>query len=137
VGDFITAARKVGLKAGLSTHYGRHWAYYTIGAEYDNWDPEYEGLYGDKRADNDPPRPEDEQQWENVMTELIDNYRPGSGKFTIKSLSSKHPVGADGIKSISMLGSKESIRWNETEDGLTLRTTSPHRSAAAKVRRQR
>ncbi len=76
VGDFIKAARKVGLKAGLSTHYGRHWAYYTFREEYDNWNPEHEGLYGHRRADNDPPRPEDEQHWENVMTELVDNYQP-------------------------------------------------------------
>jgi len=28
------------------------------------------------RGDNDPPRPEDEQQWENVLKELIDKYQP-------------------------------------------------------------
>jgi len=44
--------------------------------EYDNYDPKYEGLYGRRRGDNDPPRPEDQRHWENVMTELIDNYRP-------------------------------------------------------------
>ena len=76
VGEFISAARKVGLKAGLSTHYGRHWAYYTFRPEYDNWDPEYEGLYGNRRGDDEPPRAEDEQHWENVLTELIDNYQP-------------------------------------------------------------
>ena len=76
VGEFTAAARKAGLKTGVSTHYGRHWAYYTFRPEYDNWDPEYEGLYGHKRNDNDPPRPEDEQHWENVMRELIDNYQP-------------------------------------------------------------
>ncbi len=76
VGEFVTAARKAGMKTGVSTHYGRHWAYYTFRPEYDNWDPKYEGLYGHKRGDNDPPRPEDEEHWENVMTELIDNYQP-------------------------------------------------------------
>jgi len=76
VGEFIAAARKVGLKAGLSTHYGRHWAYYTFRPQYDNWDPKYEGLYGHRREDTDPPRPQDEQHWENVLTELIDNYQP-------------------------------------------------------------
>jgi len=76
VGEFVAAARKAGMKTGVSTHYGRHWAYYTFRPEYDNWDPKYEGLYGHRRGDNDPPKPEDEQHWENVMTELIDNYRP-------------------------------------------------------------
>ena len=76
VGEFIKAARKADLKTGVSTHYGRHWAYYTFRPEYDNWGPKYEGLYGHRRGDNDPPRPEDEQHWENVMTELIDNYWP-------------------------------------------------------------
>ena len=93
VGEFTAAARKAGMKTGVSTHYGRHWAYYTFRPEYDNWNPKYEGLYGHRRGDNDPPRPEDEEHWENVMTELIDNYRPdyifvdggiGDGERTFK-----------------------------------------------------
>ena len=76
VGEFMKAARKARLKTGVSTHYGRHWAYYTFRPEYDNWDPKYEGLYGHRRGDEDPPRPEDEQQWENVLKELIDKYQP-------------------------------------------------------------
>jgi len=76
VGEFVAAARKADLKMGVSTHYGRHWAYYTFRPEYDNWDPKYEALYGHRRGDNDPPRPEDEQHWENVLSELIDNYQP-------------------------------------------------------------
>ena len=93
VGEFLTAVRKSGLKTGVSTHYGRHWNFYTFRPEYDNWNPKYEGLYGHRRGDNDPPRPEDEQQWENVMNELIDNYHPdyifvdggiGDGERTFK-----------------------------------------------------
>ena len=76
VGEFTSAARKAKLKTGVSTHYGRHWAYYTFRPEYDNWDPKYEGLYGHRRNDDDPPRPEDERHWELVMKELIDQYRP-------------------------------------------------------------
>ncbi len=76
VGEFVAAARKAGLKAGVATHYGRHWSYYTFRPEYDTWDPKYEELYGHRRGDDDPPRPEDERHWENVMTELIDNYQP-------------------------------------------------------------
>ena len=76
VGECTKAAREAGLKTGVATHYGRHWKYYTFRPEYDNWDPKYEGLYGRRRADNDPPRPEDEKHWQSVMMELIDNYRP-------------------------------------------------------------
>jgi len=76
VGEFVAAARKAGMKTGVSTHYGRHWSYYTFRPEYDNWDPKYEALYGHRRGDNDPPRPEDEQHWQDVMTELVDNYQP-------------------------------------------------------------
>ena len=76
VGEFISAVRKAGLKAGVSTHYGAHWCWYTFRPEYDNWDPKYEGLYGHRRGDNDPPRPEDEQHWEDVLRELIDKYHP-------------------------------------------------------------
>ncbi len=39
VGEFVTAARNAGMKTGVSTHYGRHWAYYTFREQYDNWDP--------------------------------------------------------------------------------------------------
>lgn len=76
VDEIVTAARKAGLKTGVSTHYGRHWLYYTFRPEYDDWDPKYEGLYGRRRGDNDPPRPEDAQHWKDVMTELIDKYQP-------------------------------------------------------------
>jgi alpha-L-fucosidase len=93
VGEFVDAARDAGMKTGVSTHYGRHWAYYTFRPEYDNWAPKYEGLYGHRRGDNDPPREADEQHWEDVLTELIDNYKPdyifvdggiGDGERTFK-----------------------------------------------------
>lgn len=76
VGEFVTAARKLGMKTGVSTHYGRHWCYYTFKPEYDNWNPQYQALYGHRRSENDPPRPQDQQHWENVMIELIDKYQP-------------------------------------------------------------
>lgn len=76
VNEFVKAARKAGLKTGVSTHYGRHWNYYTFRPEYDNWDPKYKGLYGQRRGDDDPPRPEDQKHWKDVMIELIDKYEP-------------------------------------------------------------
>jgi alpha-L-fucosidase len=76
VGEFLAASREAGLKTGVSTHYGRHWSFYTFQPDYDNWDSKYEGLYGHRRGDNDPPRPEDEQHWEDALRELIDKYHP-------------------------------------------------------------
>ena len=52
VGEFTTAARKQGLKTGVSTHYGRHWSYYTFRPEYDTWNSKFAGLYGRRRGDN-------------------------------------------------------------------------------------
>jgi alpha-L-fucosidase len=76
VKELSDAMREQDIKFGVSTHYGRHWRYYTFRPEFDNWDPKYEGLYGKRRGDNDPPRPEDALQWERVLTELIDKYQP-------------------------------------------------------------
>jgi len=76
VGELTEAMRKKGIKTGVSTHYGRHWKYYTFRPEFDTWDPANEGLYGKRRGDADPPRPEDALKWERVMNELIDNYQP-------------------------------------------------------------
>lgn len=76
VGEFCAAARKAGLKTGVSTHFGRHWCFYEFAPEYDNWDPKYSGLYGRRRAANDPPTPEDEQEWQDVLLEVINNYHP-------------------------------------------------------------
>ena len=76
VGELTEAMRKKGIKTGVSTHYGRHWKYYTFRPEFDTWDPANEGLYGKRRGDTDPPRPEDALNWEQVMNELVDTYQP-------------------------------------------------------------
>jgi len=76
VGELTQAMRKKGIKTGVSTHYGRHWKYYTFRPEFDTWDKANEGLYGKRRGDTDPPRPEDALQWERVLNELVDNYQP-------------------------------------------------------------
>ena len=76
VKELTEAMRKKGIKTGVSTHYGRHWKYYNFRPQFDTWDPANEGLYGKRRKDTDPPRPEDALKWERVMNELIDNYQP-------------------------------------------------------------
>jgi len=76
VGELTKAMRNKGIKTGVSTHYGRHWKYYTFRKEFDTWDKENEGLYGKRRGDTDPPRKEDALKWERVLNELVDNYQP-------------------------------------------------------------
>ncbi|WP_430814951.1 alpha-L-fucosidase [Carboxylicivirga sp. RSCT41] len=76
VGELTKAMRKQGIKTGVSTHYGRHWKYYTFRPEFDTWNQAYEGLYGKRRGDTDPPNPEDALKWERVMNELVDLYQP-------------------------------------------------------------
>ncbi|WP_068546827.1 alpha-L-fucosidase [Thalassotalea crassostreae] len=76
VKELTDAMRKKGIKAGVSTHYGRHWKYYNFRPQFDTWDPANEGLYGKRRGDTEPPRPEDALKWERVMNELIDSYQP-------------------------------------------------------------
>lgn len=76
VRELTNAMRKKGIKSGVSTHYGRHWKYYTFRKEFDTWDKANEGIYGKRREDNDPPRKEDALKWERVMNELVDNYQP-------------------------------------------------------------
>ena len=76
VGEFMASARQAGLKTGVATHYGRHWRYYTFQPEYDTWDKRYEGLYGRRRNESEPPTPEDERHWQNVLKELINKYQP-------------------------------------------------------------
>jgi len=76
VGELTEAMRAKGIKTGVSTHYGRHWKYYTFRPEFDTWDKANEGLYGKRRGDTDPPRKEDARQWERVMNELVDTYEP-------------------------------------------------------------
>lgn len=45
---------------------------------------------------------------------------PESGEYTIKALSSNEKIADKGIDSIEMIGSKEKIKWERTEEGLKL-----------------
>jgi len=76
VGELTNAMRKKDTKTGVSTHFGRHWKYYTFRKEFDTWNKANEGLYGKRRGDTDPPRKEDAKHWERVMNELVDKYEP-------------------------------------------------------------
>jgi alpha-L-fucosidase len=45
---------------------------------------------------------------------------PASGKLVIKTLNTEMKVGTAGIKSISLLGSKEKLTWSRDEGGLSV-----------------
>ena len=117
VGELIGAARKIGLKAGLATHYGRHWKYYTFRPEYDTWDREYEGLYGRRRADDDDPLPEDAEHWKDVMREVIDNYQPDyifvDGGVIDASLKFGKPYFTDAMYEIVAYYYNRSRQWEK------------------------
>jgi len=72
----IEAARKRGIKAGVSTHVCRHSWYYSKVEGYDCSDPRYVQLYGEGRGPDGLPRPEAIQKWENTLGELVDLFHP-------------------------------------------------------------
>ena len=91
VGEWQKAARKYGLKFGVSEHLGASFTWFQTkprrgqdraqaGVPYDGADPKYRDLYhfpaepGDKAWYSKNPRWQ--QQWFNEIKELVDNYHP-------------------------------------------------------------
>jgi hypothetical protein len=132
VGEFMTAARDAGMKAGVATHYGCHWAYCKFRPEYDNWDPNFEGLYGHRRSegsmveiDMEGARGKKKMGAEAARFTVKDNVLyaicfgwPDFGDLTIKSLTSANPASEGGIQKITMLGSDEDTEWEQANQGL-------------------
>lgn len=91
VGLWQKAAKKEGLKFGVSEHLGASYTWFQTshradskgpkaGIPYDGANPEYQDLYHPKTADDDldwlTKDPANHQNWLNSITELIDNYHP-------------------------------------------------------------
>jgi alpha-L-fucosidase len=72
----IEAARKRGMKVGVSTHVMRHSWYYPKLEGYDTSDPRYEQLYGEGVEKGGLPKPEAIKKWEATLQELIDTFHP-------------------------------------------------------------
>ena len=72
----IDAARKRGMKVGVSTHVMRHSWYYPKLEGYDTTDPRYAQLYGEGLQPSGLPKPEAIQKWEATLKELIDAFHP-------------------------------------------------------------
>jgi len=91
VGDWQKAARKVGLRFGISEHLGASFTWFQsshradksgpkAGVPYDGADPQYQDLYHFPADPNDKDwystNPQWQQQWFNSIKELVDNYQP-------------------------------------------------------------
>ncbi len=72
----IEAARKRGMKVGVSTHVMRHSWYYPKLDGYDTSDPRYEQLYGEGIGLGGLPKPVAIKRWEDTLKELIDTFHP-------------------------------------------------------------
>ena len=75
-GELAKAVRKRGMKFGVSSHYAWNWRYYNIQDEFDNSDPEFEGLYGIRHNSNAPASDAFISHWFLRTRELIDKYQP-------------------------------------------------------------
>ena len=91
VGLFQKAAKKEGLRFGVSEHLGASYTWFQssrgadktgpmAGVPYDGNNEEYADLYHKKAAPDDngwlTKDPENQKEWINSITELIDNYHP-------------------------------------------------------------
>lgn len=91
VGLWQKAAKKEGLRFGISEHLGASYTWFQTshradptgskaGVPYDGANPEYQDLYHPKTADNDfgwlTKNPANHQNWLKSITEVIDMYQP-------------------------------------------------------------
>lgn len=91
VGLWQKAAKKEGLRFGVSEHLGASYTWFQTsrgsdkagpmaGVAYDGANPEYEDLYHSKTTDDDNAwltnNPANQQNWLDCITELIDMYQP-------------------------------------------------------------
>lgn len=72
----VEAARKAGLRVGVSTHVMRHSWYYRKLDGYDTSDPRYTQLYGEGLQSDGMIKLEALKKWEATLRELIDTFHP-------------------------------------------------------------
>ena len=75
VGELLAACRKVGLKAGVSSHRAFNWEFYTHDSSFDTNDPENFPLYGKIRSQRWPDQ-EFADDWYLRTKELVTKYQP-------------------------------------------------------------
>jgi len=76
IAELERAARREGLRFGVSTHRAFNWRYYTHSNEYDTVNPEDSGLYGLVHAEDEPASKEFLGDWFARTKELIEKFRP-------------------------------------------------------------
>ncbi len=107
-GEILKAIEDNGLKTFASFHYYTNWIYFNPGRtlspfKTDVNDPKYTGLYGSIKDinnswDSGPMTEEFQQQWHDLVVEVIDNYHPDQLWFEI-GFSDPGNVGEDYILS--------------------------------------
>ena len=76
IAELEKAARRQGMKFGVSTHRGFNWRYYTFSEEFDTVNPENAGLYGSAHGKDEPASVEFLEDWFGRVKEIIDRFRP-------------------------------------------------------------
>lgn len=76
LGEIFESAQRKGLKTGASSHLAFNWVYFNRKPEFDNWDPQYDDLYGINREKTDQISDEWREIWWNRTKDIIDNYQP-------------------------------------------------------------
>lgn len=76
LGELFEAGKTAGLKMGASSHLAFNWAFFNRKPEFDNWDPQYDDLYGINREKTDQMSDEWRTTWWNRTKDIIDNYQP-------------------------------------------------------------
>jgi alpha-L-fucosidase len=74
VGELASAARRAGLRFGVSNHRARGWNFYTYEPEFDTTDPAYADFYWPQYGDE--PDEEWLADWRARLDELVDKYQP-------------------------------------------------------------
>ena len=76
LGELFKVGKKEGLKMGASSHLAFNWAYYNKKPEFDNWDPQYNDLYGINKDKTDQMSDDWRKIWWNRTKDIIDQYQP-------------------------------------------------------------
>ena len=76
VKELAEAVRAAGMRLGVSTHRAFNWRYYTFNENYDNFNPEYAGLYGRPHPPEMGPDFEFVTDWLKRTWDLVDRFQP-------------------------------------------------------------
>ena len=76
VKELSEAVRAEGMRLGVSTHRAYNWRFYTFNEKYDNYNPEYAGLYGRPHPVEQGPDFKFVTDWLERTWDLVDRFQP-------------------------------------------------------------